>query len=582
MDDFYESAPSSGGPLLSSIYRLSPSFGAVLTLLLAPFAIAIATRLLSGRPSEKVSGRNERTVSLLPYSIPVIGHAFSFLYDPINLMIQARDKSPHGIFALYLGSTTHNVISDPALVSSVMAQRESVVEFAPIAWNIVQKWFGFPKSSKTKYEACWREFSVTFSHLMKEPYLNQLLKPTIRNLEENIPQMISFTDSEIDQQLWERWAKTSCVSDSECELNLMSLMRDMMGHASVPAIFGRALMEKYPNLLHDVYDLDSGFYFFLMGLPAWTPWPGVMTAHVGRHQTGEALNDLQRALDALVDGNPIDPSWGELDDVSGFIMERHAIFKNHDFEINERGDISILWASVANANLFVYWQLLFILSTPGLVDRIREEVAGAEDERGAGHGAGPSVAVTKPVSIGSISESPKLKISHEGLLKKCPLLKSTYLEALRMTDQPWSVRKVAQDVVIKGDKKDISSPSFLIHKGEYITIPHDLHMRDPKYFKDPEKFDPERFLVQNGDGTLSANAKTIRPFGGGPSMCQGRALAEAECLALVAGVLMFWDIEPADKNAGWVIPKQVKTTAISRPAHDTRVRIKRRRFDWGA
>jgi hypothetical protein len=38
---------------------------------------------------------------------------------------------------------------------------------------------------------------------MKEPYLNQLLKPTIRNLEENIPQMISFTDSEIDQQPWE-------------------------------------------------------------------------------------------------------------------------------------------------------------------------------------------------------------------------------------------------------------------------------------------------------------------------------------------------------------------------------------------
>ena len=167
-------------------------------------------------------------------------------------------------------------------------------------------------------------------------------------------------------------------------------------------------------------------------------------------------------------------------------------------------------------------------------------------------------------------------------MKKCPLLKSTYLESLRMTDQPWSVRKVAQDVVIKGDKKDLSSPSFLIHKGEYITIPHDLHMRDPKYFKDPEKFDPERFLVQNGDGTLSANAKTIRPFGGGPSMCQGRALAEAECLALVAGVLVFWDIEPADKNAGWVIPKQVKTTAISKPAHDTRVRIKRRRFDWGA
>lgn len=149
MDDFYESAPSSDGPLLSSIYRLSPSFSAVLTLLLAPFAIAIATRLLSGRPSEKVSGRNERTVSLLPYSIPVIGHAFSLyellLFDSTANDGQSlrsnqlddsskakltsphknpeanahfRDKTPHGIFALYLGSTTHNVISDPALVTS--------------------------------------------------------------------------------------------------------------------------------------------------------------------------------------------------------------------------------------------------------------------------------------------------------------------------------------------------------------------------------------------------------------------------------------------------------------------------------
>jgi hypothetical protein len=169
---------------------------------------------------------------------------------------------------------------------------------------------------------------VTFSHMMKEPYLSQLLKPTIRNLEENIPQMISFTDSEIDQQPWERWGKASCISNSESEVNLMSLMRDMMGHASVPAFWGRALLEKYPNLLHDVYELDKGFYFFLMGLPAWTPWPSVMKAHAARYRTGEALDDFQRALDALADGKPIDPSWGELDDVSGFIMERHVLFKS--------------------------------------------------------------------------------------------------------------------------------------------------------------------------------------------------------------------------------------------------------------
>jgi hypothetical protein len=192
---------------------------------------------------------------------------------------------------------------------------------------------------------------------MKEPFLSQMLKPTIRNLEQNIPQMISFVDSEIDLQPWERWAQTTYISDSESEVSLMSLVRDMLGHASVPAIFGSAIMEKYPSLLHDIYDMDSGVYFLLMGLPAWTPWPGVMKAHLGRYKAWEALGNLQRALDALVDGKPIDPSWGELDDVSDFIKERHAIFKSesgnlpkvatltwatgHGFEINERGDISV-------------------------------------------------------------------------------------------------------------------------------------------------------------------------------------------------------------------------------------------------
>jgi hypothetical protein len=146
MDDFYESAPSPGGSLLSSIYRLSPSFCAVLTLLLAPFAIAIATRLLSGRPF--LAGMKE----LSPFC-PILFllsvthfHCMSFLlFDSTANDCQSlrsnqlddsskaklasphknpeanahfRDKSPHGIFALYLGSTTHNVISDPALVSS--------------------------------------------------------------------------------------------------------------------------------------------------------------------------------------------------------------------------------------------------------------------------------------------------------------------------------------------------------------------------------------------------------------------------------------------------------------------------------
>ncbi|KAF4634656.1 hypothetical protein G7Y89_g3455 [Cudoniella acicularis] len=571
-DDFYHplanvSTPSSGWTSGAWQAALSLHPNVLLALFLGPVLIVMVTRYMTGLPPKELSGQKASTVWGYPYWIPFVGHAFSFFRDPIKLMREAESQSPHGnIFSLTLGGTTLNIISDPDLIKNVMVKKESDVQFSSIAWAIVEKFFGIPKASYQKYVSVWDELNGHATLLMREPHMSNMLKATIRNLERNLQNMITFVDTEIDLQPWERWANASYISSSETEINLMSLLRDMTGHASIPATFGGAFMEKYPDILHDVYDMDNGMYFFLMGLPAWFPWPGVMKAHLARSRLWQALDDQQRNLDALADGKDVDYSWGDLDDISEMITRRHSTFKSNGFEIKERGDLAVLWALVVNAPLLVYWQVIYILSTPGLVERIREEVA-------------PYVTVTKGESIGKISEAPKLAISHEGLTKHCPLLRSTYFEALRLRMAPWSMRKVASDVVISGKKTD-NTMSFALHKGEYITMPHDLHMSDPRYFKDPEKFEPERFITRDEDGKVSTDARTIRPYGGGPSMCKGRNFAERECLSLVAGVLAYWDIGPADKKAGWVVPPLVRTSGMARPQHETRVRIKRRTFEW--
>jgi len=172
-----------------------------------------------------------------------------------------------------------------------------------------------------------QKFMSYTAYLMQEPYLGKMLGSTVRGFEEIIPQMISFSGSEVDQQPWERWAKASYVSNSETDINLMSLLRDMMGHASVPGIFGRGLMEKYPNILHDIYDMDLGFMYLLIGLPAWTPWPAVNRAHRARYRVWKALDDHQRALDASAEGKLFDSTWGDLDDVSDFILKRNELFR---------------------------------------------------------------------------------------------------------------------------------------------------------------------------------------------------------------------------------------------------------------
>ena len=88
-DDFYEQAfhslPSSKSPtgqglgLLSDVSRcllLAPA-GLLLFVIFIPVVVAVATRILSGRPSKRISDKNARSIAVLPYWFPFIGHSIS-------------------------------------------------------------------------------------------------------------------------------------------------------------------------------------------------------------------------------------------------------------------------------------------------------------------------------------------------------------------------------------------------------------------------------------------------------------------------------------------------------------------------
>jgi len=154
-----------------------------------------------------------------------------------------------------------------------------------------------------------------------------MLNSTIRELETSIPQMISFSESQVDYHSWERWANASYVSDTETDVDLMALLLDMLGNASVPAMFGRAFLTNNPHIVHDVQALDKGMMYFLLGLPRWTPWVPAIRAHWSRSLVWESMNAFNKALDAVEDGKEDDAAWGDLDDVSPFIRARNKIFR---------------------------------------------------------------------------------------------------------------------------------------------------------------------------------------------------------------------------------------------------------------
>nr|QZP43543.1 cytochrome P450 monooxygenase CYP324A43 [Ephestia elutella] len=75
---------------------------------------------------------------------------------------------------------------------------------------------------------------------------------------------------------------------------------------------------------------------------------------------------------------------------------------------------------------------------------------------------------------------------------------------------------------------------------------------DPKYFPDPEEFNPDRFLPENEKSILP---ETFMPFGEGPRICIGMRFAKVSMLFAVAYIFLNYKVCPLP---GFVNPNEVE------------------------
>ncbi|XP_045535829.1 cytochrome P450 9e2 [Papilio machaon] len=98
-------------------------------------------------------------------------------------------------------------------------------------------------------------------------------------------------------------------------------------------------------------------------------------------------------------------------------------------------------------------------------------------------------------------------------------------EVLRLwPPAPVADRKAARDYNL-GRPNSTAQEDYIIRKGETVQIPIWAFHRDPKYFPDPEKFDPDRFSEENKH---KIDPFSYMPFGVGPRNCIGSRFALCE------------------------------------------------------
>ncbi|CAK9821354.1 Cytochrome P450 9e2 [Anthophora retusa] len=109
---------------------------------------------------------------------------------------------------------------------------------------------------------------------------------------------------------------------------------------------------------------------------------------------------------------------------------------------------------------------------------------------------------------------------------------------------------------------------FVVQPGMNVWLPVHSVQRDPRYFENPDKFDPDRFL---NDGKKILNSATYMPFGIGPRMCIGNRFALTEMKVLLCHLLARCNLKACSKT---LIPMELDKGTLSVTAKNNQFWLK--------
>jgi cytochrome P450 family 2 subfamily J len=90
--------------------------------------------------------------------------------------------------------------------------------------------------------------------------------------------------------------------------------------------------------------------------------------------------------------------------------------------------------------------------------------------------------------------------------------------------------------------EEIKIGQYTIPKGSTVISSLYNAMQDEKYFKNPEIFNPSRFIDENGK---FVHDEHVIPFGLGKRYCLGQSLAEKEFFIFFTGLLQQFEVSSA-------------------------------------
>ncbi len=133
-------------------------------------------------------------------------------------------------------------------------------------------------------------------------------------------------------------------------------------------------------------------------------------------------------------------------------------------------------------------------------------------------------------------------------------------ESMRLYPPAWAIGRLAL--------KDFEIAGYVVPARSLVLMSQYVMHRDPRYFHDPLRFDPERWSPEARD---SRPQFSYFPFGGGPRRCIGEGFAWMEGILLLATLAQQWKVQLVPNH-----PVALKPVITLRPKHGMRMIVTRR------
>ena len=259
----------------------------------------------------------------------------------------------------------------------------------------------------------------------------------------------------------------------------------------------------------------------LISDPAWTRVPQ-------KPEVLAACARIRAHLGALIDGH------AGTDDIAGAVIAARDAATGEGFTRDELIDqlgVFFLAGHETTASALT-WAVYILASRPDILSGLRAEVA--------------AVAGDGPISFEQT--------------RRMPYARAIFREALRLYPPITFMPRVAlQPTTIGG---------YRLRRGALVMIaPWTLH-RHKSYWRDPDRFDPDRFLPE---GESAQTPGAFIPFGAGPHTCVGAGFATAESILVLACLARRFEFDVSEARG--VRPVARLTT---RPAREIMCRVRLR------